>query len=54
MTHHILKCVSCESYGLSEACICGSKRIDPKPAKYSPDEKYAGLKRQAKLEKGIY
>ena len=45
---HILKCISCGSYGLSESCNCGSKRLEPKPAKYSPEDKYARYRREAK------
>jgi rRNA maturation protein Nop10 len=54
MATHILKCETCSSYGLNEKCSCGGKRIDSKPPKYSPDDRWAELKRQAKKEQGIY
>lgn len=45
---HILKCPKCESYGLDEQCNCGSKRQIITPPKYSPEDKYARYRRQAK------
>ena len=45
---HILKCPKCGSYGLKEECICGVKRIEPKPPKYSVEDKYAKYRREAK------
>jgi H/ACA ribonucleoprotein complex subunit 3 len=45
---HILKCPKCSSYGLSENCSCGHIRIDYKPAKYSPEDKYGKYRREAK------
>ena len=47
---HILKCQNCKSYSLVERCSCGSKRERVKPAKYSPEDKYAKYRRQAKFE----
>jgi rRNA maturation protein Nop10 len=38
-------------YGLSDKCSCGSKRQRIEPAKYSPEDKYAEYRRQAKQEK---
>lgn len=50
---HILKCQSCKSYGLTEVCTCGSKRVRIEPAKYSPEDKYADYRRKAKeIEEG--
>ncbi len=49
---HILKCPNCKSYGLKESCACGSKRVRVRPAKYSPDDKYADYRRQAKKNVG--
>jgi H/ACA ribonucleoprotein complex subunit 3 len=46
--NHILKCRGCGSYGLTEECECGEKRIRPVPAKYSPEDKYAEYRRRAK------
>lgn len=47
---HILKCTSCKKYGLGEICVCGSKTQRVIPPKFSPDDKYAKYRRQAKLE----
>jgi H/ACA ribonucleoprotein complex subunit 3 len=45
---HILKCTTCSSYGLQEQCPCGGNRSSPKPAKYSPEDKYGKYRRAAK------
>ncbi|MGV8171775.1 MAG: nucleolar RNA-binding Nop10p family protein [Candidatus Woesearchaeota archaeon] len=45
---HILKCMKCGSYGLVEECECGHKRVEPKPPKYSPEDKYGKYRREAK------
>lgn len=45
---HILKCPKCHSYGLVDDCTCGTKRLEPKPAKYSPEDKYGKYRREAK------
>jgi rRNA maturation protein Nop10 len=54
---HILKCGKCGSYTAREECGCGGKAVSVKPMKYSPDDKYADLIRQAKrkglVEKGL-
>ena len=47
---HILKCEKCGSYTMKESCACGGKAVSVKPAKYSPDDKYADLRRQVKRE----
>ena len=44
----ILRCTTCHSYGLSHQCDCGGKRMLYKPAKYSPEDKYAKYRRMAK------
>ncbi len=49
---HILKCPSCMLYGLKETCACGSVRVRVKPAKYSPEDKYADYRRKAKQDVG--
>ncbi|MEM4260435.1 MAG: nucleolar RNA-binding Nop10p family protein [Candidatus Woesearchaeota archaeon] len=41
-----MKCPNCQSYGLSKDCSCGSKRINPKPLKYSPEDKYGEIRRK--------
>jgi H/ACA ribonucleoprotein complex subunit 3 len=45
MTNHLLKCSKCGSYGISEICGCGEKRVAPKPPKYSPEDKYGKYRR---------
>jgi len=51
MAKHILLCPKCMKYTMSEKCSeCGSIAATPKPAKYSPDDKYAKFRRQAKEE----
>ena len=44
----MLKCPSCDSYGLTEECSCGGTRHTPKPPKYSPEDKYASYRRKYK------
>jgi H/ACA ribonucleoprotein complex subunit 3 len=48
MANHILKCPECHSYSLRQDCECGGKRVSPKPAKYSPEDKYGAYRRAAK------
>ena len=51
MAKHILKCPKCGKYSLKDKCnICSSKTVDPKPPKYSPEDKYAKFRREAKSE----
>jgi H/ACA ribonucleoprotein complex subunit 3 len=45
---HILKCDSCKKYLLSNICGCGGKCVNPKPPKYSVEDKYADYRRKAK------
>lgn len=45
---HILKCVKCNIYTLKEKCQCGGKAVSPKPAKYSPEDKYGKYRREVK------
>ncbi len=45
---HILKCLKCQSYGLGDKCSCSGKRVNPKPPKYSPEDKYGSYRRKAK------
>jgi len=47
---HILKCESCGTYGLSNKCECGYVRERVVPPKFSPEDKYAKYRRQAKKE----
>jgi H/ACA ribonucleoprotein complex subunit 3 len=51
MSKSILYCEKCEEYTLHSECPkCGSKTIQRKPPKYSPEDKYAEYRRQAKEE----
>ena len=47
---HILKCEKCGKYTMNEICSCGGKALNPKPPKYSPEDKYAEYRRIAKKE----
>ncbi len=44
----ILKCIKCGKYTMKEICSCGEKTISPKPAKYSPEDKFGEYRRLAK------
>ncbi len=44
----MLRCPVCFSYGLSEDCPCGGKRVSPKPAKFSIEDHYGVYRRKAK------
>lgn len=46
----IRRCTACGNYTLAETCACGEKTIVPKPAKYSPEDRFAHFRRQAKEE----
>lgn len=48
MARQILRCPDCASYALSEACPCGGRRVSPKPAKWSPEDKYGAYRRRYK------
>ena len=46
---HILKCSKCGEFTMNEKCPkCGADALNPKPAKYSPDDKMAKYRREAK------
>ena len=47
---HIMICPECHTYSMDDKCSCGASTVDPKPAKYSPDDKYAEMKRRLKEE----
>ncbi|MFH1770223.1 MAG: nucleolar RNA-binding Nop10p family protein [archaeon] len=47
----IIKCEKCGSYGLKQTCECRGKRINPKPPKYSPEDKYGEYRRKTKYGK---
>ncbi|MBW2981261.1 RNA-protein complex protein Nop10 [Candidatus Woesearchaeota archaeon] len=43
---HIMRCPKCNAYTMKEKCCV--KTINPKPAKYSVDDKYGGYRRKAR------
>lgn len=47
---NMLKCEKCASYGLEVKCSCGAKRTSPKPARFSPEDRYGSYRRAAKKE----
>ena len=54
----IRKCPKCGIYTMKEICpACGSKTELAKPAKFSPEDKYASYRRQAmeneRINKGL-
>ena len=51
MSKSILYCENCNEYTLQEKCpVCGSRTVQRKPPKYSPEDKYGSYRRQAKEE----
>ena len=48
MTRHILKCKKCNSYTMNDKCKCGGDAVNPKPPKYSPEDKFGEYRRKAK------
>ena len=47
----LLKCVKCGEYTLKDICPrCGEKAINPKPAKFSPEDRYGKYRRMMKKE----
>ncbi|MEM4263826.1 MAG: nucleolar RNA-binding Nop10p family protein [Candidatus Woesearchaeota archaeon] len=47
---HILRCENCRKYTMKEQCSCSGKALTMKPAKYSPEDKYADYRRKAKKQ----
>ena len=47
---HLYKCSKCNEYTLSQKEFpkCGGPVSDPKPPKYSPQDKYGAYRRKAK------
>jgi H/ACA ribonucleoprotein complex subunit 3 len=46
---HLLKCPKCGIYTMKETCpIDSEKTINPKPAKFSPEDKMGDYRRKAK------
>jgi len=50
MPRIILKCTECRKYTLKNNCDCGGKTIDPRPAKYSIEDKWGRWRRISKKE----
>lgn len=51
---HILKCEDCGIYTISETCpSCEKRTVSMKPAKYSPQDKYAKYRRMAKEQEEV-
>lgn len=46
---HIMKCTKCGKYTMKETC-CSTKSVRAMPPKYSPDDRYADYRREAKME----
>jgi len=48
---HIFKCDKCNIYTMNSLCPkCNSSTINPKPAKFSIEDRYGEWRRKAKLE----
>ena len=45
------KCTKCNEYTLKAICPrCGEKSINPRPAKFSPEDRYGKYRRMMKKE----
>ncbi|MEK6921397.1 MAG: nucleolar RNA-binding Nop10p family protein [Nanoarchaeota archaeon] len=51
MAKRLLFCVKCQRYTMKQVCSCGEKTAEKKPAKFSPEDKYAHYRRAAKEER---
>jgi len=50
----LLKCIKCNEYTLRETCPrCGVKTKNPRPAKFSPEDRYGKYRRMMKKETGM-
>ena len=46
---HLFKCEKCNCYTLNKKCpVCGNTTINPRPAKFSIEDKFGGYRRKAK------
>jgi len=45
---HLLKCQKCGHYTMKEEHDCGGTAVNPKPAKFTLEDKYGRLRREAK------
>ncbi|MEA1945413.1 MAG: RNA-protein complex protein Nop10 [Euryarchaeota archaeon] len=49
MKSRILKCTECNRYTLKTSCpYCGAVTINPRPARYSPEDRYGAYRRRMK------
>jgi H/ACA ribonucleoprotein complex subunit 3 len=49
MAVSLLKCESCGRYNIRSVCVvCGGKAVNPKPPKFSIEDKYAKYRRMAR------
>lgn len=46
----ILYCKQCKKFTMKETCECGKETFALKPAKYSPEDKWARYRRIAKKQ----
>ncbi|QLC49199.1 RNA-protein complex protein Nop10 [Methanolobus zinderi] len=50
----IYRCKNCGRYTLEEKCpVCGSLTVDPRPAKFSPEDPYGKYRRLAIKENDL-
>ncbi|MDO8660865.1 MAG: nucleolar RNA-binding Nop10p family protein [Candidatus Woesearchaeota archaeon] len=49
---HILRCVNCNQWSMTQIHSCGAKALSTKPLKYTPDDKYASYRRKAREATG--
>jgi len=40
----IFQCEKCKKYTLEQFCECGGKTLSPRPAKFSPEDKYGSYR----------
>ena len=46
---HLFKSEKCNCYTLNKKCpVCGNTTINPRPAKFSIEDKFGGYRRKAK------
>lgn len=50
----LLRCENCHEYAIQQTCpTCGGKAVNPKPPKYSVEDKYARYRRMAKEQERL-